>query len=206
MMKKNGLPAGAHGFTLIEIIVSLGIFGIASLIAVSSLLSMVAAQRKAINIQSAYDDLRYGIEVVSKELRTGDTFYCDPSGVGYTGTPAPNDCPTTSFGGRAITFVNSQGVMMIYRYRTKILNGVTIGFMERSIDGGTSWEQSTGDNANLQDLRFYVTGSKSFTNETVDGEPHFHSVITMIIRGSAGTGKSLSQFSLETTMTQRLVK
>ncbi|OGF61325.1 hypothetical protein A2662_00525 [Candidatus Giovannonibacteria bacterium RIFCSPHIGHO2_01_FULL_45_33] len=203
-MKKNNLFAGKPGFSLIEIIVSLGVFGVASLIAVSSLLAMVAAQRKAISIQSAYDDLRYGIEVISKEMRTGDVFYC---GVwADINTLSPLDCPPTGAGAQAITFVNAQGKMVTYRFNTKALSGVSIGFMERSLDGGVTWEQATGDNANLQDLRFYVTGSKSFQDEATDGELHFHAIITLIVNGSAGSGKSKSQFSLETTMTQRLVR
>lgn len=193
----------SSGFTLIEMVVSLGIFGVVALLAVSSFLFMVASQRKAINIQSTYDDLRYSIEVVSKELRTGDNYYCGTFS-GDISTLAPNDCPPPN-GLQAITFINAQGEMITYRYNLRTVNGVSIGVMERSVNGG-AFEQATGDNSNIQDLRFYVTGSRSTADEIASGDLPTQSIITLVVRGLNGSGKELSKFDLETTVTQRFVK
>lgn len=202
MIKKNS-SAHFRGFTLIEMIVSLGIFGFVSIMAVSSFLFMVVSQRKAINIQSTYDDLRYSIEVVSKELRTGDNYYCGTFSGDIT-TLAPKDCPPPN-GLQAITFINAQGEMITYRYNFKPVNGVSIGVMERSVNGG-AFEQATGDNSNIQDLKFYVTGARSSADEIASGDLPTQSIITLVVRGQNGSGKELSKFDLETTVTQRFVK
>ena len=95
------------GFSLIEMIVAVGIFSVAALIGVTALLSLTVSQRKAIAIQSAYDNMRFGVEVISKDLRTGDIIHCSSSGV----LTMPQDCPPGVNDAdplhQSITFLNS---------------------------------------------------------------------------------------------------
>ncbi len=197
---KNNIDNRKKGFSLIEVVVSLGIFAIAALIGVSSFLSLAVTQRKVINIQSTYDNLRYSIEVMAKEIRTGDTYYCGVFS-GTIATLAPNDCRPTGAGAQALTFINSQGIMISYRYSTAVVNGQTIGILQRQL-GSAAWEQVSGNDVNLQDFRFFVTGSLPSAGET----PPFQAVITVVSRGISGSGRSTAQFSLETTVTQRSVR
>jgi prepilin-type N-terminal cleavage/methylation domain-containing protein len=74
-----------HGFTLVEIIVSLAIFSVVSVVAVGALLKIVDANKKAQSIQSAMTNLNYALESMSRELRVSNVFYCDDS-VSNTGT------------------------------------------------------------------------------------------------------------------------
>lgn len=193
-----------RGFSLIELIVSLGVFALAALIGVSSLLIMVTAQRKAINIQSAYDNVRYTLEIMSKEIRTGDVYYCGAF-FGLIADLAPNDCIAGGAGAQAITFINALGKMISYRYNTAVVGGNTIGILERKIDAGV-YEQVSGNDINIQDIRFFVTGSKPSADEIAAGQIPFHAVITVIAKGSVGVGRSLSQFSLQTSITQRAIR
>ncbi|OGF72099.1 hypothetical protein A3E06_00145 [Candidatus Giovannonibacteria bacterium RIFCSPHIGHO2_12_FULL_44_42] len=185
------------GFSLIEMIVAVGIFSVAALIGVTALLSLTVSQRKAIAIQSAYDNMRFGVEVISKDLRTGDIIHCSSSGV----LTMPQDCPPGVNDAdplhQSITFLNSSGQTVRYRLNTC----GSVGCIQRSVGGGPD-EQLTGDDINIQDLRFFVKGSLPSEDET----PPFHSTVTIIARGEAGSGKSKSQFSLETTVIQRTVR
>lgn len=178
---------------MIEMIVAVGVFSGASLIGVTALLSLMASQRKAISIQSAYDNMRFAVEIISKDLRTGDVFHC-----GSSGNPSfPQDCPPSGSGDTSITFLNSNGQSI--RYQQAVCNSV--GCIQKSVDGGAN-EQITGDDVDIQNLRFFVRGSLPSSGES----PPFQAVVTIIADGEAGSGRSKSQFSLQTTVTQRTVR
>ncbi|KKT40840.1 MAG: hypothetical protein UW30_C0017G0010 [Candidatus Giovannonibacteria bacterium GW2011_GWA2_44_13b] len=189
------------GFSLIEMIVALGVFSGAALIGVSALLSLTVSQRKAMAIQSAYDNMRFGVEVISKDLRTGDIYHCSSAG----NLTLPQDCPPGVNDAdplhQSITFLNSSGQTVRYRFSTCGASGC----IQKTVNGGTD-EQITGDDVNIQDLRFFVTGSRPSVAEIADGDLPFQAVITIMASGEAGSGKSKSQFSLETTVTQRTVR
>jgi prepilin-type N-terminal cleavage/methylation domain-containing protein len=69
--------ATAHfkkGFTLVELIVSLGIFVIVVFIAVSSLLVLVDLDAKAQSLKSVVNNLNYALESMTREIRVGDNY------------------------------------------------------------------------------------------------------------------------------------
>ena len=173
------------GFTLLEMIVSLGIFAVAALISTSSLLSLTDAQRKAFSLQSAYDNIRFALETIAKDIRTGDVFYCGASFDDLPAMPVPKDCGS---GGPSLTYKNVSGNSVAYR----ILNGK----IEKFVDG-VSAGYMTSEDTNIDTLTFYVLGSPAGDNI----QPR----ITIIIKGSAGSGRSASKFNLQTTISQRKI-
>jgi len=80
------------GFTLLEMLVSLAVFSVALLIIMVTLFSVFNAQRKAIAIQNAQDNLRFAFEHMTKEIRVGRVFHCGISGT----LTQPQDCPNGS--------------------------------------------------------------------------------------------------------------
>ncbi|MDE2037756.1 MAG: type II secretion system protein [Patescibacteria group bacterium] len=66
------------GFTLIEIVVSLAIFAIVAMVALSALVKIMDANKKAQTIQDAVTSLSYALDSMSRELRTGSVYYCQP--------------------------------------------------------------------------------------------------------------------------------
>ncbi len=79
------------GFTLIEMVVSLGIFSVVAVIALGALVKIISANRKAQSLQSSLTNLNFAVESITRELRVGRAFHCDgaasPAGVGhYNGT------------------------------------------------------------------------------------------------------------------------
>lgn len=74
-----------HGFTLIELIVSIMVFSIVMLAAVDVMMSVFQAQAKAIAFKDVMDNGRFALELITRELRTG-------ANVTYTATPPPG-CP-----------------------------------------------------------------------------------------------------------------
>jgi prepilin-type N-terminal cleavage/methylation domain-containing protein len=64
------------GFTLIEIIVSLAIFSIVSVIAVGALLKIIDANKKSQSLKTAINNVSFVLESMSRELRVGTNYYC----------------------------------------------------------------------------------------------------------------------------------
>ena len=182
------------GFTLIEMVVSIGIFAVAALIGTTALLSLAVSQRKAIAIQSAYDNLRFAVEVIAKDLRTGDIYHCGSS----VPVDMPLDCDAVNTSGAStIVFQNALGQSIKYSRNVGLCGGTTASIV-KSVDGGAD-DQVTGCDIDVQALTFYVKGSP------VENPP-FQPVVTIVAKGLAGQGKWSSQFSLQTTVTQRTVR
>lgn len=89
------------GFTLIEAVVALGIFAIATTYAVSIFVQSNQVQKRTANIQRITADARYVLEVMSREVRLDHLDY------NYTGYVLPLDGVQTEL---ALLDVNNQPI------------------------------------------------------------------------------------------------
>lgn len=64
------------GFTLIELIVSLGVFSVVITVAVGALLMLVAANEQLQGEQSVMTNLSFALDSMTRELRTGTNYHC----------------------------------------------------------------------------------------------------------------------------------
>ena len=171
-----------RGFTLLEMIVSLGIFAVVALVSTSILLSLADAQNKAFSIQDAYDNMRFALEVMSKDIRTGDIYHC---GIEPPALSQPNDCGA---GADNFTYKSAAGELITYR--------LSDGRIEKIV-GGVLSGSLTAEAVKIENLTFYVLG-------TVLAD-QIHPRVTIVIKGSAGRGRSASIFNIQTTVGQRKV-
>lgn len=65
-----------RGFTLVEMIVALGIFAVVALVAVGALGRIVDANRKSQSLKSAINNLNFALESISREVRVGTAYNC----------------------------------------------------------------------------------------------------------------------------------
>lgn len=128
------------GFSLIELIVAVGIFSITATFAMGTLLTLTNAQRKAAALQSAFDNVRFAIEAMAKDMRTGTTYQC--VGTGY---------PCAGF-----SYINSNGDAIVYD-----LSG---NQLRKQINSGTP-QAVTDKSVYINQLSFYLNGSA--TNDAV---------------------------------------
>ncbi|MBI5045973.1 MAG: hypothetical protein HZC14_03180 [Candidatus Niyogibacteria bacterium] len=170
------------GFTLFEIIVAVGVFSMAISVILSAMLSMTEAQRKAITLQSAEDNLRFAIEAMSREIRTGNTYDCNNAGNGM-----PSNC---NGGGNSLAFVSAKGNRIIYRWNSLDYT------IEKSVDDGGAYYPITSSDIKIEMLRFYVFGA---------GQDQEQPRVLISIRATAQDLKSKvqSQFNIQTTIAQR---
>ena len=69
------------GFTLIEMMISLGIFAIVLSVSVGALLSMVSSNRKTQSLRSAMDNLNLAMEEMSRNIIQGRKYHCGETSI-----------------------------------------------------------------------------------------------------------------------------
>jgi len=171
------------GFTLVELLVAIGLFTLIASISIGAILSVFDANKRAQSTKTVVDNLNLSIEDMARTVRFGNTYHC---GSGGTLTNTQN-CPDNTNGDTFLA-VQFKGSMIIYR-----LNGTAI---ERSDNGGTSYKAITSPEMVVQYLRFYVFGTS--INDT--NQPY----VIAVIQGYVGNKPTRqSKFSIETIMSQR---
>ncbi len=116
-----------QGFTLLELIVAIGIFSIVVLAATSMMISVFRVQAKAIAVKDVLDNARFVLELMTRELRTA-------TNIRYTATP-PTGCPRN---GLAFTSHNQgSGQERFYYWEDTDGDGVQDAIMKVAMSAGS---------------------------------------------------------------------
>lgn len=118
-----------NGLTLLELLIALGIFGLVIVIIFGAFSAAILVERRIIALRNAGDNIRFAIESINREIRTGNNF---------------------SGGDGSFSFTNANGESVIYR-----VNNNTI---ERSSNGGAAYASMTGPEITVDYIHFYVNG------------------------------------------------
>lgn len=177
------------GFTLVEMIVSVALFGIVMLVSVTALVALIDANRKAQALQSVINNLNIAIDGMSRAIREGSNYRCNSA--------AGTDC---TGGGDAIFFESHYGDPdevgddWVYEFRN--------GRIYKSVFGTTNPADQvaiTASEVTIDDVTFFVFGSQ----RTDAIQPK----VMMVIKGSAGTSKAnvKTTFHVQSTAVQRIL-
>ncbi len=177
----NRLDTKEEGFTLIELMTAVSIFLVIMTISMTSILGVFDAERKSSSLRAVMGNLNFAIEAMSKEVRFGRNYNCGSTG----DLSIPRNCLPPA-GGTQLNYLSSNDVDTSYR-----LSGQAI---EKQVASG-SWIDVTPPEVVITDLVYYVIGAG--TSDAVQPK------VLVKIRGYAGTGRSRSDFTLQTLMTQR---
>jgi len=167
------------GFTLLEMIISIGIFSVLVVASIGITLEVSNAQIKAANIQATQDNIRFSLELITKEMRTGSR---------YTPSSFCNSNP-----GEEISFFTSSGESRMYYLtgdRIMRLKGTTVC---------QAGQPLMADEVGVERLRFMVSGASSGPQ---DGQPRV--TVSLRVRSKSLKDPLESRMDLETTVTQRL--
>jgi len=192
--------AAAKAFTLIEMMVAVSIFAMVMLIGVGALLSLVETNRRAQAINSVINNMNAALESMSRSVRVGTTYHCRTSST----VPSASELSTTqdcaSGGGLLLAFEASDGDrnntndQVVYR-----LNGTQL---ERSTQAGANgtWVALTAPEVTVESFEFFVVGSAPLSaGNTI--QPR----VLMKIRGSAPVPGGTTNFSVQASVTQRII-
>lgn len=171
-----------NGFTLLEMIVSIGIFSVLVVTAIGITIGISNAQIKAANIQAIQDNMRFSLELITKEMRTGYAYALTGHGAACGG-------------GSEVSFLTSLGEQRVY-----YLNTSTQTIMR--ITGSTNCANAkpfTADEVRVDQLTFQLRGHGA---GPTDGQPM--ATIAMQIRSRSPKYVLESNMNLQTTIMQRL--
>lgn len=177
----------SNGFTLVELIVAVGLFALVMLLASGAYLFMIGLNRQAQGIATGIDNLSFALETMTRNIRTGSAYNC--AGLG--------DCFPSP--GGSFTFVPSGSGSATVTYTRGTQSGQN-GIVGDIVDTSTG-AILTDPSVDITSLAFYVVGTKNANNAPDDfQQPH----VTIVISGSLTYGEGNTEFfNIQTGATMR---
>ena len=163
---------------MIELMTAVSIFIIIMMISMGSIISIFDANRKSRSLKTVLNNLNLAVESMSKEMRFGKNYHC-----GSGTLTVPQNCPS---GDTLMSFLSSEGSQVTYR-----LNN---GSVEKKTDD-QEYIAVTAPEIAIDDITFFTLGAG--TSNTLQPK------IIVRIKSHAGNGKSRTDFTLQTLVSQR---
>jgi len=190
------------GFTLIEAMVSIGLFSVIMIIGITAVLSVNNTYRKSRTMRSAIDNLSFIMEDMARNIRLGYDYRCfDQFSEISNNIEEPQDgidCKGIVFEPYWNPVQSDDADQVGYFIDGDSIFKTTIGFS----DGATSFLPMNSIDVKINPLTsgFTIYGTSS-------GDPLYTEQPSVLIRinGTAQSGKNSTNFNLQTTVSQRLL-
>jgi prepilin-type N-terminal cleavage/methylation domain-containing protein len=179
--RQAALPRLVSGFTLIELIVSLGLFALIMTLASGAYLMMISYNQQAQAEASGVNNLSFALESMAREIRTGTGYNC--------AAPGGGDCA----GGRTTFYLTNTSGQSVEYTLAQAPSGAY--YIVRAVNGVSS-PLTDPTTVSMKYLTFYVTG----TSRTDAQQPH----VTIVVSGTVQAGATKTvPFVVETGATMR---
>jgi type II secretory pathway pseudopilin PulG len=190
------------GFSLVEMLVAIGIFMTIATIAISSLISIIGANKKAQLIKTTIDNVTFAVENMSKDMRMGTDYKCSINGT-YV-----NDTAACSAGSESASYINSSRNVVTYKFydsgdkKGSLTRTETCVHNPSSSSCGEQDLISPDSNVNISDIKFFVLGADNESNPVASSRTQPRVIITASGQ-IAVTGSAATSFNLQTSVSQR---
>ncbi len=186
-----------RGFTLMEIVVAMFIFSLASVIIASIFVNVQRVQQRIRNVQTTSTDARYLLDVLAREIRSDTVDY--PS---YTAPGSP--CTLTPLPPPACLLLLGSNKQPVWFRKAVALTCGSTDCVQISRDRGVTWKTITSPNLSVDLLNFYVTPlTDPFAQSGTP--PDVQPQVTIVLSLSTVDAKVENRLStyLQTTVTSR---
>jgi hypothetical protein len=156
------------------------------------------AERRTLAIQKIQSDVRYSLEVMSREIKMD---MIDYDYYGGTIASVPTD---------VLTLRDADDNQIIFKKSSENCPSGTTNCLVVSLDGGTNWESITVPGINVEDLKFYIDPTvdpfKMNAGNTYDSDSQPRVTITLRTKGVGGRPDEQHTVYLQTTVSNRIYK
>lgn len=180
------------GFTLVEVMVAVGIFAIVVTIGLAALLSINVSYTNSRAQQLAMDQMNFAMETMSREIRVGYNYFCSNNRTVSYDTPNGSSHDCRGNGGNTFAFFTSDDEKGLF-----FLNDD--GRIEARLKGTDTYfltPDPETTSIEIEDLRFRLVG----TNPTDDAQP----IVLITLTGKSQVRQQEATFTFQTLITQRV--
>lgn len=217
LFKKNKLNkdnvSSQKGFTLIEMLVAVGLFSVVMLVAVSAILSIIGNNKKAQGINNVVNNLNFAIESMVRDMKTGYLYRCDgtmPTSVQDTSGLCPeNSGPQTSVAFFSTITGVPEAVMYSFVEPTTVDGQYVPGHIVKTTgETGSPVELTSKTDVDIKSVQMFVHSPVPASEAALLNPPQTPSQpgIFLIIKGEANIlGNEVTEFGLQTFISQRVL-
>ncbi|HWH07410.1 MAG TPA: prepilin-type N-terminal cleavage/methylation domain-containing protein [Candidatus Paceibacterota bacterium] len=185
-----------RGYTLLEMMVSIGLFSLVMLLTTAAFLKLISLDRIARGTNDVVNNLSFAIDTMERSIRTGRNYQC--------GGPGGSNCWTPQSPGSALTFTDENGRTITFLRkrdgtigRCAFASGVSTTC---TIDNAVSL---TDPRITIETMSFYVRGvGTAPPNDTV--QPQVIFTLSGYMRPDANS--DTVDFTIQSQATQRLIE
>ncbi|MHB8710122.1 MAG: PilW family protein [Minisyncoccota bacterium] len=171
----------SKGFTLIELMVAIGLFATVMTIAAGAYLTIIHANQQAQAIASGIDNVSFALDSMTRSIRSGSTYGCPTQGKDCYPTPGPT-----------FAFKDVYGTPITYTFDSS-----SRSIQEMKNNDGV-WITLTDPSVHITSLEFYVSGTQSYSTSGDILQPY----VTIVVSGFAGPVNTKS-FTVESSAAWR---
>ncbi len=196
MRKNNFKNKYSSGYTIIETMIATSVFLVVVIYGMGSLLNANAIHKKSENSRSIMDNLSFVMEDISRNLRIGSTYHCLTGNDNLSSSHVATSCAN----GWGVAFEASGGSASTNN--DQWVYYISNGKIFKSTDNGaSSYVQLTPDEVVIDSLSYFsVLGA-----EGVDANNQQQPFVSIHLKGTITYNGGVIPFSLQTSMSQRLV-
>ena len=200
-LTRHSVGSTSRGFTLLEMLVSLGLFAIVMLTVTGAYFTLIGLDRQARASNQVVNNIAFAVDAMARGIRAGTNFQCLNGSPDANGNSTNGTCTQFAYTDANLTSSsNPNGETVVYILKS---NG-TIGECENSLGNTTCLSSNassiTDPAITVSELAFYVQGAGSTANSQ-QAEALF------VIKGSMPSDSSghVASFVIEEAATQRLI-
>lgn len=200
---------GIKGFTLVEMLIVLGLFSFIMTLATGVLYTTQAINVKLQETQAVLDNVNLSMETISRDIRYGSEFHCGTD-INATSSILRKSCTYDNEGG-TILFFRPSGAPSDERvaYYASTTSSGRVILKDEYEEGATSTYQITANDVRIKSLIFYVYGANTASSSNEDvGNAHdvLQPLIVMAISGETipiTPGATSTKFTMQSSISPR---